>query len=40
VGSVSVRRHAGGRRVLLLMTGIFTIGLVLYFGVYIWVGMR
>lgn len=31
-------RQAGGA-VLLLMTGIFTIGLVLYFGVYIWVGM-
>jgi hypothetical protein len=30
--------QAGGA-VLLLMTAIFTIGLVLYFGVYLWVGM-
>jgi hypothetical protein len=30
-------RHAGGA-VLLLMTGIFTIGLFLYLGVAIWVG--
>jgi hypothetical protein len=32
-------RQAGGA-VLGLMAGIFTIGLVLYFGVFIWVGMR
>lgn len=32
-------RHAGGA-VLVLMTAIFSIGLVLYFGVYLWVGMN
>lgn len=31
-------RHAGGA-VLVLMAGIFAIGLVLYLGVAVWVGM-